>query len=353
MRNRIVCIRSTELSELALQSAAANWHTRGRESVKNALADPDEETVMMTSYCVRPDSIHCLTARGIFSPTCELDHEERARVPGTDALKRSQRFFDWVASNAGADGIEAWAEVYYLAADPESERINGDHVFRFFWRGHSGENGSHRAVSAGLEMDSPLAATPAQRAAFFEEVLRTLSLQGSLGVTVRSGKVEFSAKAPWHVYPLPTDFPGHRDPFDMRIYPFNDSVELQRCAAKLLSATNHKVVAMNLMVDAPMAVHNRLCESFPADYQGFEMSAFGCPSDALQAWFAGDIKSRPPGRIPVGRGWEGDPNKGFSYSVSVVETPDGPCIELGSDTATHQQLMACSKYFDGLLFKPV
>jgi hypothetical protein len=350
MHNTVICARSSPQSEKVLNEMAGSWHLRGGKSVKDALAQPDEETVLMITYCIRPDQVHCLTTRGIFDPSCYSTHERHGTESALNSLSATQAFFNWVASHSTNEGI-SWTAIYYIVVNADSDLPFGDYIYRFFWSRHPG--GTGRALGLGFRDKSRFTATPQQRASFIQDVVKELGLGQYIDVQVENDKFTLGARGPWHVSPLPTDFPPDRNPSDIKIFPFDDAHELQESAKKLLRKDAGQVVSTSFNVEARMPVHNRLCETIPPEYRGFEMSAFGVPSEPLQAWFAGDLNARPPGRIPIGRGWEGDPNLGFAYSVSVVETPHGPCIELGSDNTTHERLQTLSKYFEGLEFFPL
>src|SRR4051794_7484339 len=113
MHNTVICARSSPQSEKVLNEMAGSWHLRGGKSVKDALAQPDEETVLMITYCIRPDQVHCLTTRGIFDPSCYSTHERHGTESALNSLGATQPFFNWVASHSTAEGID-WTAIYYI-----------------------------------------------------------------------------------------------------------------------------------------------------------------------------------------------------------------------------------------------
>jgi hypothetical protein len=352
MHTGVKSARSRPLEPSPLLDYAAKWHLRGGESVRDALIEPDQETVLMISYCLRPDEYHCFTTTEIFTPTIGADHEARGTFTGPDAFAYASRFFSWLQEHESARELEGWGAVFYLAESQERLENGDTTAFQLQWSKARRENGSGRALRLQVGKKSSLVSDRQKRAQFFDGCLDTLGLQEYIAITMQEERLVFNSKEPWGVFPEGDEYP-REDPYMMEVFPLDGVSELASCAYKLLAATQHKVIRIALIVESLMEVHNRICETIPPAYRGWEMNSFGAPSESLQAWFAGDLKARPPGRIPIGRGWEGDPNLGFSYSVCVVETPDGPCIELGSDTATHDHLRSLSKYFEGLKFHPI
>jgi len=119
------------------------------------------------------------------------------------------------------------------------------------------------------------------------------------------------------------------------------------------ASESHQLVAVEVRVEVVLDLYHQMLPSLPAGYEGWKLELFGHPTEGTQDWFAGNLEARPAGRIPLGWGWQGDENTGFSYSVSIVETDDGPCIELGAEGASIEQLKTCTRYFKGLKFGPV
>jgi hypothetical protein len=349
----VICVQSRPLEALNLHGLATNWHHRAGDSERDALIAPDQETVLMISYCLRPDEVHCLTTIGIFTPNCGLAHEQHGDYTAAEALTSSEIFLDWVAQHASSGSIDSFALEIGFAKDSIERVRSVDYSFSFYWQKTTNEAGSHRGVMARISKESAAFSKRVQRAKFYEHFVDTLGLRNFVHVFLLGDSIKFLDKSPWHVDPLHTDLHSPCEPYYIRVFPFHEISSIRESAAKLLLAFPDKVSSMTFSVEWGMAAHNRLCGTFPAEYVGWQMNCFGAPSEALQAWFRGDLKARPPGRIPIGRGWEGDPNLGFAYSVSVVETPDGPCIELGSDNATHERLQMLSKYFEGLEFFPL
>lgn len=339
MQAEYSCIRSRPLDASRLHDLAGNWHKRGESSIRDALVEPDQETVLTTSFCVRPDEVHCLTTVGIFTPSGYLNHTAQGELTGAEAFHHASKFFAWVHEHESTGELDRWAAIFYMAESQEALDNFDNKAFHLEWKKARRANGSGRALRLRIGQNSPLTREKEERARFFEKCLQTLSLQEFIAIEIQKERLVFTAKIPWGVFPHGDEYPKG-DPMIMDIFPFEDVESLAEGASKLLGATQHKVFRIVLMVESLLGVHNRICHTLPVEYKGWQMNCFGAPSEALQAWFAGDLNARPPGRIPIGRGWEGDPYLGFPYSVSVVETPDGPCIELGSDNATHEQLKA-------------
>jgi hypothetical protein len=265
----------------------------------------------------------------------------------------TEGFIQWAVENSSGDNIDRLVVGYGIAIEAIGHKAKEDYSYFLHWDRFPGQQGSHRCAMASVQEGSRIANSTTDRAVFFQEFIDKLGVGGLITIAVLPDQIQFNANPPWHVYPSPNEPFVPRYPSHIRIFPFHDATSLRENASKLLRHASHPVVAMTLLTESHMPSHNRICETIPAEYEGWEMNCFGCPSDQLQGWFAGDLQARPPGRIPIGRGWEGDSNHGFAYSVSVVETPNGPCIELGSDNATHERLQTLSKYFEGLEFHPL
>jgi hypothetical protein len=351
MRNKIACAVSDVLSEPVLHKSVKTWYKRAGEEIQESIAAPDEDgTVHISVSCRRLDSIECFLSHDGMEGSVSLQHSGVRDCDAQAAHEYVQPFIAWLADQQKSPAcMRRGAAIFHFSTNQQKT----DDYWLLLNREYIGA-GLQGAVMLYLERSfADSLSNSENRALWFNRAVETLGLGKEVVAKIKQKKITFQAQAPWNVEVREEDRTPERNPLWITIFSFDTWHALEATGTKYFKATKDKVVSIDLMADMLLPAYRSLLPSIPRQYEGWELGAFGWPSYEVRKWLKNKDNPRPPGRIPIGSAWEGGENDGFSYSVSVVETPEGPCIELGSDNATHEKLQSLSKYFEGLEFHPV
>lgn len=355
MKSSVISVRSRLVDEKTLQIHAVTWSARVANGNRTVLAEAEDDFVTQTLFCKRPDEIVGLTAFQTFTPRCDLEYNCTGSISPAAAMSTARPMLDWLHRRQSAVvAIRRFTFAFEFDSEMDDGRHKpGDSSVYLHWLPHHPANESEIGVDVTIERTrgNDIKA----RCEWFALALEGLGLSPDIRVRLVEGRrLIIESQPPWEVTAQSTDSTPEKNATAILIAPFDSLESLEARATQFMGRITDRVVSFMTFLEVPaLNDYNRLTREIPAECEGWKVWVHGFPAEATLSWLSGNLIARPRGRIPLGRGWEGDPYAGFSYSVSVVETREGPCIELGSARASVEQLQSLCKYFEGLEFQPV